>query len=275
MSFWIRFFLAVWLVAAIGGCAPSSQDEEKEPHYVLGLSRVNAMDYQGAIEAFEESLEVNPHSAAAHYQLALLYDNQESDPAAAIYHYEQYLKYDPGAGNADLIRQRITTCKQQLAADVLPLPSTPVAEQQLQKLMDQNRQLQAQVDSLKATLKQWNDWYAAQAASKGSSSLPQDVTVPQQTESPGPAPAPLPQPQPQPQPQIVNQPYADARPAEAPHADSRRPAAAARGRTHVVERGETAMAICRRYGIRLNELEAANPDMNPARIRVGEVLTIP
>jgi len=58
---------AVWLMAA-GGCSPSessSQDEEKEPHFVLGKSRVNAMDYAGAVEAFTESLEVNPRSAAA------------------------------------------------------------------------------------------------------------------------------------------------------------------------------------------------------------------
>lgn len=272
MSFWIRIFLAVWLVAALSGCAPSDQDEEKEPHYVLGMSRVNAMDYQGAIEAFQESLEVNPHSAAAHYQLALLFDNQESDPAAAIYHYEQYLKYDPTAGNADLIRQRITTCKQQLAADVLPLPSEPVAQEQLEKLVDQNRQLQAEVDSLKATLKQWNDWYASQTAAKSNSFLPQDVTAPQEADTPNSAPTP------QPQPALASAPvkpaYAETRPAEPSHTETWR-ASSEHRRTHVVERGETAMAICRKYGIRLTELEAANPDMNPARIRVGEVLSIP
>jgi len=97
MSFWIRFLFVLSLAVAWNGCAPSDQDEEKEPHYVLGLSRVNAMDYQGAVEAFEESLEVNPHSGHAHFQLAMLYENQEADPAAAIYHYEQYLKFDPSA----------------------------------------------------------------------------------------------------------------------------------------------------------------------------------
>ena len=52
-----------WLGVALGGCAPSGRSqssEEKEPHFVLGKSRVNAMDYQGAIEAFEQSLEANP-----------------------------------------------------------------------------------------------------------------------------------------------------------------------------------------------------------------------
>jgi tetratricopeptide (TPR) repeat protein len=136
MSFWTRFLFVVCLGVALGGCAPSDQDEEKEPHYVLGQSKINEMDYQGAVDAFEESLEVNPHSAAAHYQLAMLYENQESDPAAAIYHYEQYLKFDPTAENADIIRQHIAACKQQLAADVLPLPSAPEAQEQLEKLVE-------------------------------------------------------------------------------------------------------------------------------------------
>jgi tetratricopeptide (TPR) repeat protein len=258
MSFWIRFFFALWLAAALSGCAPSDQDDEKEPHYVLGISRVNAMDYQGAIEAFEESLEVNPHSAVAHYQLGMLYENQESDPAAAIYHYQEYLKYDPNAENADLIRRHIESCKQQLAADVLPLPSAPEAQQQLEKLVEQNRQLQQQVDSLQAVLKQWNAWYADQMAAKtnafDTSSLPGDVT-------PQPAnPIPLAQ-------NTVTQPVVTT------STYTGRPAA--RAHIHVVERGETAMAICRKYGLHLSELENANRAVDLRRIRVGEVLNIP
>ena len=180
MSFWIRFLFVICLGAALSGCAPADQDDEKEPHFVLGQSRVNAMDYQGAVEAFEESLEDNPHSAAAHYQLGMLYENQEGDPAAAIYHYEQYLKFDPTAENADIIRQHISACKQQLAADVLPLPSAPQAQQQLETLVEQNRQLQQQVASLQDTLKQWNVWYASEMAAKSNAStakLPKTRTV--------------------------------------------------------------------------------------------------
>ncbi len=146
---------AAFLVAA-SGCSPMDQgpmDEEKEPHFVLGKSRVNAMDYLGAINAFEESLEANPHSAQAHYQLAMLYENQESDPAAAIYHYQQYLKYDPKAENADIIRQHIASCKQQLAADVLQLPSAPATQQQLEKLTEENRRLHDLLTQWRACLR--------------------------------------------------------------------------------------------------------------------------
>lgn len=264
MSFWIRLLFVSLLAASLSGCAPSDQDDEKEPHYVLGISRVNAMDYQGAVEAFEESLEVNPHSAAAHYQLGMLYENQESDPAAAIYHYEQYLKFDPSAENADIIRQHIAACKQQLAADVLPLPSAPQAQEQLEKLVEQNRQLQQQVQSLQDTLKQWNVWYATQTAAKSNSTLPQDVTLPQDNGVGSSV-----------------QPLAPLKPVET---ITPRPVAvipthpeipAGHGHMHVVERGETAMAICRKFGLHLNELAAANPAVNLGHIRPGEVLNIP
>ena len=128
MRCWIRFAFcahAVLLGVVLGGCAPGQgqTDEEKEPHFVLGQSRVNAMDYPGAVEAFEESIEANPRSAAAHFELGCLYDEKVPDPAAAIYHYQKYLKLDPNAGNAGLIKQRIDACKIQLATDVLGLPS--------------------------------------------------------------------------------------------------------------------------------------------------------
>jgi tetratricopeptide (TPR) repeat protein len=268
MSFRIRFLFVLAMAAALGatlnGCTPSDQDEEKEPHFVLGQSRVNAMDYQGAVEAFEESLEVNPHSAAAHYQLAMLYENQESDPAAAIYHYEQYLKFNPTAGNADIIRQHIASCKQQLAADVLPLPSAPQAQQQLEKLVEQNRQLQQQVNGLQDTLKQWNAWYANQAAApKTNLSLPSDETLAQQSDTQSQQPVQPTQPT---QPVVVRQTVVTP---------TRQATSSSHTHTHVVEHGETATAICRKFGIKLSELEKANPQVVLTHIRVGEVLNIP
>src|SRR6185437_11881310 len=104
MSFLGRFslcLLAALTLISVNGCLPSDSsqvDDEKEPHYVLGKNRVNSLDYPGAIEAFSEALEVNPHSAAAHFQLACLFDTSpQSDPAAAIYHYQEYLRLNPNA----------------------------------------------------------------------------------------------------------------------------------------------------------------------------------
>jgi tetratricopeptide (TPR) repeat protein len=255
MLSWIRFLLGMCIVAAgvaLNGCSSSDQsqlDEEKEPHFVLGKGRVNAMDYQGAIEAFEQSLETNPHSAAAHFELGCLYDEKVPDPAAAIFHYGQYLKLCPNAENAEVIQQRIYSCKQRLAKDVLPLPSAPAAQQQLENYAEQNRQLQDEVTK-------WRAYYASQlAAAKTNALTPGNAT---------------PQPTPAQTAQAVSVPSGSAnatRPAG--------PATSARPRTHTVAAGETAVGIARKYGVKLSALEEANPDMNPTRIRVGQVLNIP
>lgn len=261
MSFGNRLWsavFAVWIGITLSGCLPSDQnqsEEEKEPHFVLGKSRINAMDFQGAVQAFEESLETNPHSAAAHFELGWLYDEKESDPAAAIYHYQQYLKLSPNAGNAEVIRQRIESCKQQLAADVLPLPSTPAAQKQINQLIEQNQQLQDEVNK-------WRTWYASQMAAKNqSSSLPNPDTA---VASPNPVPS-------------RSTPKASA-PAGMPsdHASPRSTTATkAALHTHTVAAGETAVRIARRYGVTLDALLAANPGLEPRRMRVGQVLNIP
>src|SRR4029453_17143381 len=102
-------FPAACLLAGIclflTSCFPPSQGQsadEKEPHFIAGKNRVNAMDYSGAIESFQKALEVNPRSPAAHFQLGWLYLRKEPDPAAAIYHFEKYLKLSPGAGDAEM-----------------------------------------------------------------------------------------------------------------------------------------------------------------------------
>ena len=251
--------MAALLGVALGGCAPGQgqTDEEKEPHFVLGQSRVNAMDYPGAIDAFEQSIEANPQSAAAHFELGCLYEDKVPDPAAAIYHYKRYLKLNPNASNADNIKQRIEGCKKQLAADVMGLPSSSAAQQQLEKLVEQNRDLLKQVDQLQDTVRQWNAYYASQLAAR-SNSPPQNISIAPQ--NPGPAPDALPA-----QPAVT----ADSTPIKPTPPKSTRP------RTHTVVAGETAVGIARKAGVKLSALEAANPGMNPARIRAGQVLNLP
>jgi len=261
MSFWIRLVSSVcvvWLGFAINGCTPSGPDsliEEKEPHFVLGKSRVNAMDFQGAIEAFGQSLEANPHSAKAHYELGWLYDEKTADPAAAIYHYQTYLLFSPNADDAEIIKQRIYRCKQQLAADVQPLLSTPAVQQQLEKLSEQNRQLQDEVGK-------WRAYYTSQlAAAKAHPPSGPDygASSPTATLTPD-QPA-----------QTASRSVAGA---NSGRSAGPQPLTAA-ARTHTVVAGETAMAITRNFGVKLNALQAANPGVNLSRLRAGQVLNLP
>jgi LysM repeat protein len=283
MSFfgkWNTSVLFALFLAAAGGCSPTDSrpmDEEKEPHYVLGKSEVNALNYPGAIEAFEEALEANPHSAQAHFQLAMLFENQESDPAAAIYHYQQYLKYDSTAGNAELITQHIAKCKQQLAENVLELPSAPAVQQQLEKLTEENRHLHDQ-------LAQWQAYFASQQSTARTNppTAQHDYSTPSQPTSPTPD-------------DITAQPYlgagtstpglgastgeatgpgsANPAPPRPQHPPSPPPSKARR--THLVTSGETLAGIARKQGINLAVLEKANPAVNPKKLRAGQILILP
>jgi len=255
MKFFGRFSLGVMTAAVlilVNGCLPSDSsplDEEKEPHFVLGNSRFNSMDYAGAIEAFQESLEVNPHSAQAHFRLAQLYDSKQPDPAAAIYHYQEFLRLDPQADNAEVIKQRIYSCKQLLAADVMAMPTAPATQKQLEDLAEKNRQLQDEVDK-------WRAYYTAQQAIPKSSPGTDDSARP-----PGGSPTP----------EDVSV-TANPAPGRSPRTTAARPAGV---RTHTVSAGETLAAIARKSGVGLAALEAANPGVTPKKLRVGQTLNLP
>lgn len=263
MSFLGRFNLcALTLTAllAVNGCSSSDSgqlDEEKEPHFVLGKSRVNAMDYAGAVEAFTESLEVNPRSAAAHFQLACLFDTKESDPAAAIYHYQEFLRLNPNAENAGVIRQRIDSCKVQLASNVVSLPSTPATQKQLEDLVEKNHKLQDEVDK-------WRAYYTAQqnapklttdAAAGNSAAASAGSPIPDDISTPGPATA-----------------VGNATPAARILTTPKPPV---KPRTHTVVAGETMASIARKSGVSLTALRTANPNVSPNKMRVGQVLNLP
>lgn len=245
----MRFLLAALCLAGVDGCSLSGSselDEENEPHYILGKSRVNALDYPAAIDAFNESLQVNPHSAAAHYQLACLFDSEAkvADPAAAIYHYQEYLKFNPKAENINLVNQRIDNCKKILASSVNSLPSMPAAQKVIERLTATNVALQLQVD-------QWRAYFATQqaAANRPAPPPPQNnfnpITANEENSGGGTAPVPKPAPLSVP------------------------------SRTHIVARGESFAIIARKAHVSLVALQAANPGVNPKKLRVGQTINLP
>ena len=273
MSFWSRLIPGAWaamILIAVSGCSPSEQsdqDEEKEPHFVLGNSRFNGYEYDGAIEAFHESLEINPRSAQAHYRLAQIYDTKRPDPAAAVYHYQEYLRLDPHAENAEVIRQRIVTCKQQLASDVMSMPTAPRTMRQIEDMTETNRLLQAQVDRLTDSVKQWSAYAATLQAAAKNNPVPQTTITTQPTGgsltpddvSTTPITAP---------PRAMS---SAGRTTMAHTTQSHTPQA----RTHVVASGETMASIARKHGASLTALQAANPGVTPKKLRVGQTLNLP
>ena len=254
MTFSLGLFRGAPLLLAglmLGGCLPSGpKDEEKEPYFLVGKSRSKTMDFKGAVESFEKAVEVNPKSAPAHFELGWLYDQKESDPAAAIYHYERFLKLSPNSGKEETVKTRILACEQQLAQSVSFTPATEKQQRELEQLMEERKRLQEEVEKWKAFASRLQN-PTNQTAPGSRTTRTVQPAVSGQSVSPGNS-APN---------------SADA---------GRSPAVpAASSRTHIVKAGETPGLIARKYGVKVEVLMAANPGLDPRRLRVGQTLAIP
>jgi LysM repeat protein len=245
----------------LSGCTPSSSsslDDEREPHFLAGKNRVGTLDYKGAIECFEKALQINPKSASAHFELACLFDQKEVDPIAAIYHYDRYLQLRPNAENADLTKQRIMICKQAVAETVSLGPVTEKMQRQVEQVTEENKRLIDENKRLKEELQQWNG-YAARLQTSTNPATTQTTASIRAT-----------------QPKTNNQPavavLAQAALVNTGGAPSN---AAATSRTHTVKAGDTPSLIARKYGVKLDALMAANPNLDSRHLRVGQVLHIP
>ena len=241
--------LLLLLCLGFSGCFPPTEgkvDESKNPYFLEGKARVSARDYKGAIEAFEKALEVNAHSALAHYELGVLYEQHseqmESDYINAMFHYQQVLRLRPaGHYPHDNARVRIASCKQELVKAESLAPVYYAMERELHKLRDENQLLRKQLE-----------------AAQGSRA----PAVTQQTAT-----------------SSASDPPARANAGSAPPAVATErvtplpPASPAR--LHVVKDGETPYSIARRYRVSVDALLRANPSLNPRHMRRGQTLKLP
>jgi tetratricopeptide (TPR) repeat protein len=249
MTFSVGLFrTAVLLLAGLmwSGCLPSSPgDEEREPYFLAGKSRVNTMDFKGAVESFEKAVKVNPESAAAHFELGWLYDQKEPDPAAAIYHFERYLKLQPNSGKEEMVKTRILACKQQLAQTVSLGLVTEKQQREFEQLAEENRRLREDLEKWRA--------YALHL---------QTLTNQAGTASPGPR-------------AVQSTGTGQAGLADSPGNGRLLVTPTATSKTHTVKAGETPGFIARKYGVSVEALMTANPKVNPRRLQVGQTLIIP
>lgn len=234
----LRLILLLSAALSLSGCLPAARgqlDEEKEPHYIAGKNRVSAMDYKGAIDSFRKALEVNPQSSSAHFELGWLFDQKEADAAAAIYHYQSFLDLRPEAENGEMVKTRIMACKQELARTVSLGPIAQNWQKEFDSLAEENKKLRNELEGLRVYVAQLQE-----LTNRAAVALVRPVA------------------------QVG---------VSGPTATSTRPPASAR--THVVKPGETPSTIARTYRVRIDSLMAANPGVEPRRLRVGQTLNIP
>lgn len=238
---------ALLLLLVLTACSPTSEgqiDEQKNPFFVAGKERVAAHDYPGAIEAFEKALETNPRSPLTHFELGVLYEQHsgqtENDFIAAMYHYLQVIRLRPNEYPADNARQRIAGCKQELVKGEALAPVAQNLIRESDRLKQENQQLRQQLSAVRTNLAtRAPPPEASQKETKATKETTEKAVV-QSSSSPSVNPRP-----------------------------------AANSRSHTVQPGDTAYAIAKRYRISVTALLAANPRLDPKRMPVGHVLTIP
>jgi LysM repeat protein len=254
------------LCVAMSGCSPTAEtrlDEQQNPHFKAGREKLSALDYRGAIESFERAVEDNPRSALAHFELGVLFEQHANDYAAALYHYNKALKLRPNGNPADIIRQRIPGCKQELLkADSLAIVN-PNVLRETERLREENLALRKQIESLQTHL----------AVRPPASAPGGQIARAREISYSSPA-----------SPTLAGTDMAlrgdagSVSPGTTVGASDRARAVAngaGRARTHTVKAGETPFAISRQYRIKIDLLLSANPGLDPKRIRVGQVLNIP
>ena len=225
------------ILLGCGGGEGGATPEDREPHFLVGRRLVTQQDFDGAEKSFYKALEANPRSAAAHYELGVLFLSRKNDPAAAIFHLQRYLTFKPDAENKQVVLGQIEGQKNDLAGEILGNPQSQ-PNQSIQALRAQLNKLAAENAALKHQL-----------LSKGITPNPLPATNTTATLPPRPnsgigvAPSPP------------------------------RPVTALRA--HKVKRGENPTSIARQYGISVSRLLAANPGLKPARIQIGDELKIP
>ena len=245
--------LLVTLACVLTACkppAPGTLDEHKDPHYLRGQDMMTRLDYRGAIESFEKALENNPRSAAAHFELGFLFDQKENDPAAAIYHFERFLRLRPNSERAEIVRQHITGCKMELAKTFLISPGGPGGQRELDKL-------KAEIERL--TLENTQLRRPAETAA-----------VPPRPAVTSAAPPPI---KTVPTPLAPN--VATAEAAKKVAATAPAPVPTATPKTHSIKQGETPVIVAKQYGLKVETLMAANPGVDPRKLKIGQVLNIP
>ena len=248
-----RLLLVVTVLFGAIGCNRLMQDRanvEKDPHVLAGQARFRARNYRGAIEAFDKALRVNPNNWAAHFELGLIYYNEDrlSDSASAIYHFQRLLNLNPNHHMADQVKDYIKVCKVRLGSEIYEEPAQPAIHRHLASLQAENKQLKQRVENLMLQLTALSNAPPVRVQ-QAANNLNQSGRPAVGSRSPRVQ-------------QAVNRPTPPT---------AQRPS----NRTYAIKKGDTLWGIAKKHGITVKQLQAANRRVNARSMKPGTTLVIP
>ena len=150
-----------------------------------------------------------------------------------------------------------------LEAGAHSIQINPPANQTLEPRLgtELNQQLRKQIEALQESIKQLQAQLAARP--------------PVPPPAPAPVAAPMPNPAPRPPADLARTGTPPPSRGAAPLPPRPVGAVAGAARAHTIQSGETCVSIARLYKVRLDALLAANPGLEPKRMKVGQTIRVP
>jgi LysM repeat protein len=291
------------------GCRDRANDpipaETDDPFFVQGRQLQRMGRNPEALTAFLKVIEKRGERAAAesHFEAGQIYLNHTKDPVEAYHHFRKYLELQPNSKQADLVRGMVKAALREFARTV---PGRPLEDQSMRLQADEEAaKLRREVDELRAEL----------AVVRGGAGVPVNrqthviklppetrtntapvpttpvatptVAEPQVTRTPVRTPAASIQQPPATSPIQPAGPSRTAPPVatrlptatptrSTPTTPSRpTPTSTQSSRTHTVVAKDTLFNISKKYGVRIEDLAAANGISTSSAVKLGTVLRIP
>ena len=274
------------LAVLLAGCYPLDQSAPEDNHPLINaaVARKNASPRE-AVKLLDKALAENPRLARAHWELGLICLNNTSNYAAAVYHFQKVLELRPDWPHASTTRQLISNAKLELVKEGVEAPTLPSVQRQMDRLVGELHRLSEQNTNLAARV-QYLTGVTQHLAAENLDLRQRLLALNQPAPASGTGPDPYAnppsdparfatrQPSTQPAPRPAGGLTASTNPIAGNAAPNRLPSGS-RLRSYTVQRGETGFAIARRYGLTVRDLVAANPGLDPARLKAGQRLNLP
>lgn len=254
-----------WLTGCdrLGG-GPGS--EQRETSFVEGQNFAIQGQKEKAIASFEQAVLANPSNASAHLALGDLYYGQLEFIDAA-YHYHRYVQLMERRGQRPDISagDNLRNCEMQMAIKFSRELSRQQNDLEIDNLRRQITEKDGTIQQLRAELLQRSPTNQIAQGSSGGGTPTRTPPDPNPVARVG-TTAPGGSVEPVAGAGSTNR-SATVGVVERPHPTT--------GRSHAVRSGETPSIIARKYGVTVKALMAANPGVNPNRLKVGTILKLP